>query len=278
MIHDAPAQRDGAKAMLATVLGEFVLPAGGSVWTATLIAAGEALGINEKNARQAVARIADDGLIASDRHGRQVRWTLTEKGQPFFESGAKRIYEFGSSTVEWDGKWLLAHCQVPESKRPLRHQLRSRLAFQGFGELSPSLAISPHTDREATLRQTLEELGLLSDSVVLHSETGLISNDADLVTRAWRLEDLAETYVEFTQEHQARRPRGAAASFGAVVELVHQWRRFPFADPELPTQLLPDRWAGTSALETFRSRHEAWSPTAVDWYLGLEADDDEIAV
>ncbi len=56
-----PAQRGGAKALLLTVFGEFVLPSGGAVWTSSLIAAGEALGIGEKNARQAIARIGDQG-------------------------------------------------------------------------------------------------------------------------------------------------------------------------------------------------------------------------
>jgi len=30
--------------------------------------------------------------------------------------------------------------------------------------------------------------------------------------------------------------------------LTHEFRRFPFADPDLPAALLPDRWIGHRAL------------------------------
>src|SRR5215213_1969322 len=45
-----------ARSLLLTVLGEFVHPRGTPVWTATLVAALAELGIEEKSARQAIAR------------------------------------------------------------------------------------------------------------------------------------------------------------------------------------------------------------------------------
>ena len=228
------------------------------------------LDITEKNARQAVARIADDGLIDAERHGRLVRWTLTASGQRLLEAGARRIYEFGSGSIGWDGQWLLAHCPIPESQRGLRNQLRAQLAFQGFGELSPSLVVSPHVDREPELRRTLDELDLAHDCVMLRSRTGSSDDDADLVARAWALDALAERYAAFAQAQECRRPDGAAESFRAVVELVHDWRQFPSIDPELPTELLPEGWPGTTAAEIFRDRHAAWSPAAHDWFCALD--------
>jgi phenylacetic acid degradation operon negative regulatory protein len=136
----------GAKALLYTVLGEFVLPAGGSAWTASLISGLGALGVAEKNARQAIARVAEQGVLSSERFGRSARWHLTATGRHILETGAERIYHFGEP-YEWAGEWLVVHCPVPEAKRPLRHQVRKRLAFEGFGELAPSLAVSPHVDR-----------------------------------------------------------------------------------------------------------------------------------
>ncbi len=266
-----PAQNGGAKALLLTVFGEFVMPSGGSAWTSSLVAAADALGIGEKNARQAIARIADDELIESSRHGRHVRWTLTTAGRQLLESGAKRIYEFGTNSVAWDGEWLLAHCPVPESQRALRQRLRTRLAFDGFGELSPSLAISPHVAREPELRATLADLGLLADSVVLRSRTVSTTDDTDVVARAWALDDLEAAYVEFCRAHQERRPSGDEASFRAVVELVHEWRKFPSTDPELPTELLPDRWAGTTAAGVFHDRRAAWSSSAREWFAVIES-------
>lgn len=266
-----PAQRGGAKALLLTVLGEFVLPSGGSVWTSTLVAAADALGIAEKNARQALARIADQGLIESERHGRQVRWSLTAAGRALLETGAARIYSFGTAFVGWDRQWLMVHCPVPESQRAMRNQLRTRLAFLGFGELSASLMISPHREREGVLRETLDGLGLQGDCTVLHSTTSSVSDDAELAVRAWDLDALAADYRSFSEVQVGRRPGDASAMFAGVVELVHDWRRFPFVDPELPPELLPSAWAGATAASDFQALHQAWSGSARAWFADVEA-------
>ena len=74
---------------LLTVLGEFVLPVGGRVWTAALLDALGALGVEERTARQAVWRSAERGLLESERVGRRsghgvlwsgVDWTGRERG------------------------------------------------------------------------------------------------------------------------------------------------------------------------------------------------------
>lgn len=268
---ELPAQRGGAKSLLLTVLGEFVLPAGGAAWTSSLVGAADALGISEKNARQAIARIGEQGLIASGRHGRQVRWTLTEEGRELLQSGTRRIYEFGTSRVDWGGEWLVAHCQVAESQRPLRIQLRTQLGFLGFGELSPSLLVSPHVDRESQLRDVLRQLGLSSESIILRSTTTSPEEDGALVDRAWDLDDLATSYRAFIRSHASRRQPDDTGSFRALVELVHDWRRFPSIDPELPTNLLPESWAGAAAATTFREQHAAWAPAARTWFSELES-------
>lgn len=267
---DLPANRNGGKALLLTVLGEFVLPSGGEAWTSSLVAAAAAVGIGEKNARQAIARIGDQGLIEAGRHGRRVRWSLTPDGRRLLEAGAQRIYGFGTTFVDWHGEWLVAHCPVAEAQRALRNELRTQLGFLGFGELSASLLISPHVERADQLRQVLGRLGLLEASVILRSTTGSVGENADLVRRAWDLDELAGRYRSFSAGHQQRHPDTDEASFAAVVELVHEWRRFPFIDPELPTELLPTCWAGTAAATAFHQRHAAWSPGAQRWFEALD--------
>lgn len=267
----SPAQRGGAKALLLTILGEFVLPHGGTAWTTSLVGAGRALGISEKNCRQAIARTGEQGLIESERVGRRVRWTLSVAGRELLEVGTHRIYEFGTTEVDWHGEWLVAHCPVPESQRALRHQLRAQLGFLGFGELSASLLVSPHAERDTDLRSVLRDLGLLADSVVFLSTTTSGAEDADLVRRAWDLDGLADAYRSFTSGYEARQPDSDEAAFRAVVELVHDWRRFPFIDPELPTDLLPAAWAGADAAAVFRRCHADWSPGAQRWFDELEA-------
>ena len=66
-------------------------------------------------------------------------------------AGAERIYGFGEPW-EWEGRWLLVVLRVPEERREVRHQVRTRLAWAGFGSLGGGLWISPHVEREAELR------------------------------------------------------------------------------------------------------------------------------
>lgn len=265
-----PARSGGAKALLLTVLGEFVLPTGGQVWTSSLVAAASALGLSEKNARQALARISDQGLIEGIRHGRTVRWSLTSSGRQLLESGTQRIYEFGAREVDWDGEWLLAHCPVAESQRSARNQLRTELGFLGFGELSPSLLISPHVEHDLKLREVLEQLGLLTESSILWARSVNNLEAGELVAKAWDLDELGGSYAAFNQHNRELAATTPEDSFRSIVHLVHEWRRFPFVDPELPTQLLPKKWEGAAAVVLFHEQHSKLSDDAQSWFASHE--------
>ena len=67
-----------ARSLLMTVLGEFVLPMDGPVWTSALVDALGLFGVEVKSARQALARIGAEGWLESERVGRRVRWRLTK--------------------------------------------------------------------------------------------------------------------------------------------------------------------------------------------------------
>ena len=65
-----------ARSLLTTVLGEYVLPHGEPVWTQTIVDVLGRFEIEEKSARQALARVAAEGWLSSERVGRRVRWAL----------------------------------------------------------------------------------------------------------------------------------------------------------------------------------------------------------
>jgi len=50
------------------------------------------------------------------------------------------------------------------------------------------------------------------------------------------------------------------AAFAARFLLVHEWRKFLFADPGLPDALLPDDWPGRAAAELFASEATRLKP------------------
>jgi phenylacetic acid degradation operon negative regulatory protein len=261
-----------ARSLLLTVFGEYVLPQGRPVWTSTLLRVLGGLEIEEKSARQALNRMAADGWIVADRAGRRVRWELTEHGRALLREGAERIYSFGRERDSWDGRWLLLLVSVPESRRDLRHQLRTRLTWAGLGSPMPGVWISPHGSREAEAKQVVDGLGL---DVTVFSVCGPFSgigSERTMVEQAWHLGDLAAAYEGFVREFAGLRPAPDDEVLFAQIRLVDAWRRFPGLDPQLPLELLPPHWIGVRAANIFTDLHQAWHEAAQRRWAALSAE------
>src|SRR5215470_16720461 len=140
-----------ARSLLMTVLGEYVLPQRHPVWTWVLV--------------DTLARAAAEGWLVSERVGRRARWGLTPPGRRLLTEGAQRIYEFGRGERPWDGRWLVLLVSVPEVKRDLRHRLRTRLSWAGFGSPEAGVWVSPDLGREGEALGVLKELGLAAGAM-----------------------------------------------------------------------------------------------------------------
>jgi phenylacetic acid degradation operon negative regulatory protein len=267
---ERPARREpSARSLLLTVLGEYVLPSGQPAWTGALTSALGLLGVAEKAARQALARTAAEGWIVSSRHGRLARWELTESGTRLLSDGAQRIYSLGRDGQNWDGRWLILLTGGPDAGRERRQQLRTRLTWAGFGALPGGVWICPDPGREAEALHILADLGLAGDCMSFVALYGQVGEPRDVVSRAWNLSALREGYADFIATFAGADPSGDDATLAAQTMLVHQWRRFPFLDPRLPADLLPDGWPGPQAAQVFASRHERWRPGAQRCWAGL---------
>jgi phenylacetic acid degradation operon negative regulatory protein len=251
-----------ARSLLMTVLGEFVLPRDRPVWTSTLVEVLAMFDVEEKSARQALARTAAEGWLVADRVGRRVRWALTPPGRRLLTEGAERIYSFGQREREWDHRWLVLIVSVPEAKRELRHRLRTRLSWAGFGSPSPGVWVSPDTGREPEAATILRELGLDGGALSFRARYGTIGSQDSIASQAWDLGSIALRYEDFIEEFGGLSPATGDEVLVAQARLVHEWRRFPFLDPQLPCELLPERWSGTTAARLFHRRHVEWRPEA----------------
>ncbi|HEY3773783.1 MAG TPA: PaaX family transcriptional regulator C-terminal domain-containing protein [Solirubrobacteraceae bacterium] len=257
-----------ARSVLLTILGEYVLSLDSGTWQETLIQALGALEYKSQAARQALARSATAGWLTTERHGRRSRVQLTERAAVMLRTGAARIYGFGEPWA-WDGHWLLVVLRVPEQRREVRHQLRTQLAWAGFGSLGGGLWLSPHIEREDELRASVG-----ADSVAelqsFRAELGSIGDPQKLIASAWDLESVAEGYREFIARFARAAPRTPEAVFAAQTLLVHEWRRFPFLDPDLPERMVPRAWPRSRAHEVFVQRHALWHETAQAYFASLE--------
>lgn len=269
----APSRRrelgaSSARSLLLTVLGEFVLPHAEPVWTQVLVDVLSGLGVEQKSARQALARTAAEGLLESDRSGRRVRWSLSSQGRRLLSDGAGRIYGFGSPAPAWDGRWLVVLVSVPEARRQLRHRLRTRLAWAGLGSPAPGVWVTPDPGKQAEVADVIADLGMTAVTSSFVGPFGEIGSARDVVEQAWDLAGVEEAYEGFLATFGD--PEPTADPLVAQIQLVHAWRRFPFLDPRLPVELLPPDWAGQRAATLFADRHERWGARAQRRWAALD--------
>lgn len=267
------ASASSARGLLLTLLGELVLTNDGRAWTQTLIEALKSLDVEEKAARQAIGRIAERGWLQAHKVGRRSRWSLTPDVQGLLEDGASRIYGFGRTEQIWNGEWVLVTASVPERNRAVRYQLTSSMSWAGFGSLGQGWWISPRPEREPEAHDALSEANI-SDANSFLARNGSMGEPRELANRAWDLDAVREAYDRFLdladeleRRHDRDTPLDAVRD---LIQLVHEWRRFPFLDPDLPAELLPLDWPGERATKRFHELHAAWSPLAQSWWQGAE--------
>jgi len=259
-----------ANALLLTLLGEFVRPLGGTVWTATLIEAMAALDVETKTTRQALSRTSKSGTLEKERHGRRTRWSITPAGNLFLEQGYDRIYHFGIRQEPWDNTWLIVIASVPEADRHLRYRMRTRLAWAGFAPIGPGIWLSPWSSHEAEALETLEGLGLAESAISFVGRPGAFGNVEERIHEAWDLSRLEARYADFITNFATNaKPSSDLEAFVWLTRLVHSWRQFPIYDPGLPHVLLPRTWNGSDAAKAFHASHQLWSPAAGRWWNSL---------
>ena len=259
-------QSASARSLLLTVLGEFVMPRQGEVWTGSLIEALSALGVEEKSARQALSRTAAEGLLDSERHGRKVRWRLTEAGDRLLREGAERIYAFMRRPHAWDGRWLVLTAGVPETQRQLRHRLRTKLTWLGMGSPAPGLWVVPDAAKEAEVREIVRDLDLTDRAYAWTGPSAGIGDTSKIITAAWDLDDVEKRYLAFIERFEGLPVASDREAFVSQVLLIQEWRRFPFLDPDLPAELLDHAWPGPRAAAVFHDLRNRWHRRAqAEW-------------
>lgn len=261
-----------ARSLLLTVLGELVFPDDAPAWTSSLLYALTGIGIEEQTARQAIARGAAAGWITGERYGREVRWELTVEGRALIEDGIERVYSVGTDDAPWHGKWLVLMVTIPQSGRAVRRKLYGALRWAGFGNPTPSVWLTPHLEREAEARRIVEELGLEESTLSFVGSSASVGlDDAEIVRRAWDLDEVAAHYEALLVRFTGLRPKRGDPLLFTHLQLVNELQRFPFLDPQLPEELLPD-WIGRRTARLFKQLRAEWSDAAhARWAEVVEA-------
>lgn len=171
--------------------------------------------------------------------------------------------------------WGLIIFSVPESERNQRYQLRRELMSLGFGFAAAGIAIAPDT----VMQQALDRLKARDlDRYVLDffATPGPWAGEGEQLRKNvalwWDLEELEEGYKHFLDDflpYEEKWSKGIGQdgkeAFGDYLVLLTRWRQFPYRDPNISLDLLPNGWLAPEAKHLFLRLHEALGPTAQGW-------------
>ncbi len=166
----------------------------------------------------------------------------------------------------WDGRWLVLSVPIPETQRQLRHRLRTRLTWLGLGSPTSGLWVTPDATKAAAVHAVVRELGLEQQAFAWVGPASGIGDESRLLGDAWELAHVEDRYLRFLDVFESRGAASPGEAFVAQVEMVQAWRRFPFLDPDLPSELLDHDWPGPRAATAFHGQHARWHQAAqTEW-------------
>ena len=217
----------------------------------------EPVGIAAPAVRTAISRMAAQGWLEPVRVAASPGYRATPRAIERLSEAAARIYR--RTPEPWDGRWRIVFVDLP-SDRGARGRLRQELTYLGYAEHAPGVWLCPYDRPEAD--HVVARAGGRSRHALA------VELDPDPVA-AWDLGGLAASYSRWPDAADTLVRRELAAhddeeeeAFAARFQLVHEWRKFLFADPGLPADLLPHDWPGEPAAEVFTGEATRLKPAS----------------
>lgn len=250
-----------ARSALFDLYGDYLRPRGGRAPVAALVRLLAPLGIAAPAVRTAVSRMVRQGWLHPLRLAGGPGYLLTPKAARRLDEAASRIYRTRANA--WDGRFDLIVLESP-ARRADRGRLSANLSFLGYGAIDSSTWVATRAADE--VETLLAESGIRFERFTA-SHAGGVDGAGAMVRRAWNLAEIGAAYEQFVRELE---PVVAAVgphsddeqAYAARFALVHAWRTFLFRDPQLPRQLLPERWPGSTAADFFDSHATRLRPAA----------------
>lgn len=246
-----------ARSALFDVYGDHLRARGSQAPVAAVVRLLDPVGIAAPAVRTAISRMVMQGWLEPVQLAGGRGYRATARATRRLDEASQRIYR--RDVPAWDGVWHLAFVDPP-TERSARTRLRADLGFVGFAELADNVWVSPFPRGE--LSSVLERAGATA-------RTAQAVGFDPPPTEAWDLAALRTAYDAWLRtaddligDQLAAHDEEDEAAFAARFHLVHEWRKFLFADPGLPDQLLPDDWPGREAAELFASEATRLKPGA----------------
>lgn len=236
-----------------------------------LYAVAGACGMSDQQVRLCLRRLVTEGAL-EHRGGRGRKATFHA---PAVESTILPELDFlayayrqDAGQEPWDGLWRLIAFSVPEKRRSARDELRPYLLYMGAAALQGGLYVSPNPI-DGLVAAEAERLGVTEGLTLAECRELVVGAERDplrLAARLWPLERLAADYRRFAQRlaERTRAARRRSASPDAIMRdalrSAIEFARVIQADPLLPPELLPRRWAGRRARALLAEAQEDFFP------------------
>ncbi len=271
-----------ARSALVTILGDTIAPLGGAAWLADVFALAEPFGFSERLIRTSMFRLAAEGWVVSERHGRRSRYTLTDHGREETRVAEGRIYR--PEVRAWDGSWTLVFLGATPDEELAKH-----LRWRGFAPMADGVNAHPN-DSVAETRQLLDRLGIDPAPPIAAARFDG-DGEAPIVGPDFRdasgLADAEAGYHRFLDRYEPHSVAAGAApaelapidAFALRTMVVHDLRRARLRDPDLPDALLPSDWVGHRAVELGASLYRSIDAAAWRWVeevTGSTVDDEDL--
>ena len=262
------------RAAMLTLYGDYVRYRGVEIGIGSLIKLLGNFGLSEQSIRSAVSRMCRAGLLKVRHNGVRSYYSLTEEGHSLLTKGTQRI--FVRKNNQWDGSWSIVIYSVPERRREARDRLRLELSWMGYGPLSQATWISPY-DLTKEMEDLAERLQIKEYIQMFQAKHQGSINPKKIVSQCWDLGRIHERYANFIAKyrpkleyHLKRLQAGENVEPGeCFVErfnLIHEYRKLPFLDPDLPQELLPENWLRPQAAALFDEYHNSLTEKANEYF------------
>jgi len=262
------------RAATLTLYGDYALHKGGEIGIGSLVTLLSNFGLSEQAIRSAVSRMCRSGLLKAKRTNRKSYYSLTREGHSLLTEGALRIFRRKQS--HWDGNWNIVAYSIPEPMRQARDRLRLELGWMGYGALGEATWISPY-DLTKEVKNLLQKLNIEEYVNIFSAQHQGGIDPRKIVSRCWDLGKIHQKYADFLTEYrpklegllkrlQAGETIEPSECFVARFNLIYEYRKLPFFDPDLPLELLPENWLRPQAAAIFNEYHGLLTEKANEYF------------
>jgi DNA-binding transcriptional regulator PaaX len=207
--------------------------------------------------RRLVARLQQEQLIVRGRHGKELRFTVTDKGWRRIDAGNPERWWH----QPWDGNWHAITFDVPEVRRKDRQAVWKALRARNIGFLQRSIWVSPR-DLRPVVKEIIRVEGVPECFFGFTTRQVWLCNDAEIVASSWDWDEISRRQQAYLrQSGGGLKLLAMADSAEKLAQAARaEWRAYRSAfapDPLLPRRLLPTGYAGPKVLAQHKEFGEA---------------------